>query len=50
MLQITSRIFVDDLNNALEKKYHKKTFLGTEKESVEDVNYFKKIPDRTFHD
>jgi hypothetical protein len=42
MLQITSRIFVDDLNNALEKKYHKKTFLGTEKESVEDVNLLKK--------
>jgi hypothetical protein len=42
MLQITSRIFVDDLNNALEKKYHKKTFLGTEKESAVDVELLKK--------
>jgi hypothetical protein len=42
MLQITSRIFVDDLNNALEKKYHKKTFLGTEKESAVDLELLKK--------
>jgi hypothetical protein len=42
MLQITSRIFVDDLNLALEKKYGKKTFLGTEKESNEDVTNLKK--------
>jgi hypothetical protein len=41
-LQITSRIFLDDLNNALTKKYNKKTFLGTDKESVEDVNSLKK--------
>jgi hypothetical protein len=42
MLQITSRIFLDDLNNALTKKYNKKIFLGTDKESVEDVNSLKK--------
>jgi len=42
MLQITSRIFVDDLNLALEKKYGKKTFLGTEKESNEDIAILKK--------
>lgn len=42
MLQITSRIFVDDLNNALEKKYHKKTFVGTEKETAEDLVVLKK--------
>jgi hypothetical protein len=42
MLQITSRIFVDDCNNALAKKYNKKVFLGTDKESVEDVNSLKK--------
>ena len=42
MLQITSRIFIDDLNNALEKKYHKKTFVGTEKETEEDLNLLKK--------
>jgi hypothetical protein len=42
MLQITSRIFVDDLNLAFEKKYGKKTFLGTEKESNEDIAILKK--------
>ncbi|GAA3766254.1 DUF6702 family protein [Flavobacterium ginsengiterrae] len=42
MIQITSRIFIDDLNNALEKKYHKKTFVGTEKETQADVDLFKK--------
>jgi hypothetical protein len=42
MLQITSRIFVDDLNLALEKKYGKKAFLGTEKESSEDQLILKK--------
>lgn len=42
MLQVTSRIFIDDLNMALEKKYGKKTFLGSEKESNEDVTNLKK--------
>jgi hypothetical protein len=42
MLQITSRIFMDDLNLALEKKYGKKTNLGLEKETVEDLNLLKK--------
>ena len=42
MLQVTSRIFIDDLNLALEKKYGKKTFLGSEKESVEDLALLKK--------
>jgi len=42
MLQITSRIFVDDLNSGLEKKYHKKTFVGTGKETPEDVELLKK--------
>ena len=42
MLQITARIFVDDLNNALGKKYQKKINLGSEKESEEDLNLFKK--------
>lgn len=37
MLQITSRIFIDDLNNTLEKKYHKKFNLGSEKESEEEL-------------
>src|SRR6218665_725964 len=42
MLQITSRIFVDDLNKALEKKYKKKFFLGTENESAESLELLKK--------
>ncbi|WP_427872257.1 DUF6702 family protein [Flavobacterium sp. MMS24-S5] len=42
MLQITSRIFIDDLNNAMEKKYHKKTFVGTSKETQADVELLKK--------
>jgi hypothetical protein len=42
MLQITSRIFLDDLNKGLEKKYNKKAFLGSDKESAEDVNLLKK--------
>ena len=42
MLQITSRIFVDDLNQALEKKYGKKTFLGADKESADDQAVLKK--------
>lgn len=42
MLQITSRIFVDDLNKALEKKYNKKLFLGSEKESAEEMILLKK--------
>ena len=42
MIQITTRIFSDDLNDALEFKYKKKTFIGTEKESPEDVVLLKK--------
>ena len=42
MLQITSRIFADDLNKALEKKYTKKHYLGTDKESPEDLVLLKK--------
>lgn len=42
MIQITFRIFVDDLNKGIEKKFHKKTFLGTEKESPEDIELLKK--------
>lgn len=42
MVQITSRIFVDDLNLAIEKKYGKKVFLGSDKESSEDQQILKK--------
>ena len=42
MIQITSRIFLDDLNNGLEKQYHKKTFVGTDKETPGDEELLKK--------
>jgi hypothetical protein len=42
MVQITARIFVDDLNKALEKKYKKTTHLGTEKETLDDVALMQK--------
>ena len=42
MIQITSRIFVDDLNSILKEKYKKRTLLGEAKESAEDVALMKK--------
>lgn len=42
MIQVTSRIFIDDFNTVLEKKYFKKIYLGTEKETVEDESLMKK--------
>ena len=42
MLQITARIFVDDLNASIGKKYTKKVNLGSEKETVEDLALLKK--------
>lgn len=42
MIQITARIFIDDLNNGMEKKYHQKTFVGTDKETQADVDLLKK--------
>lgn len=42
MLQITSRIFIDDLNKTLEKKHNRKFFLGTEKETADDLVLMKK--------
>ena len=42
MLQITSRIFIDDLNNAIDKKYGKKIQLGSENETDADLLLFKK--------
>ena len=41
-VEITARLFVDDLNAVLEKNYHKKTFLGLENESPDDVILLKK--------
>lgn len=48
MIQITSRIFVDDLNKAIEKKFQKKTFLGTDKESPEDIELLKRYLTENF--
>jgi hypothetical protein len=42
MIQITTRIFIDDLNEALEKKYKQKVYIATEKESQQDVELMKK--------
>ena len=42
MVQITTRIFVDDLNDALKKKYQTTTFIGLEKETPEDITLMKK--------
>ncbi len=42
MVQITTRIFVDDLNNALKNQFHKNTYLGTDKESAQDIELMKK--------
>lgn len=42
MLQITSRIFVDDLNAALQKKYNVKTNIGEPTETENDLILLKK--------
>ncbi|SHG74849.1 hypothetical protein SAMN05444372_109125 [Flavobacterium micromati] len=48
MLQITSRIFIDDLNNAIEKKFNKKIQLGSENETDSDLLLFKKYFNEKF--
>ena len=42
MIQITSRIFIDDFNNALEKRFHTKSYIGTDKETLQDEVAMKK--------
>ncbi|HEX8575541.1 MAG TPA: DUF6702 family protein [Flavobacterium sp.] len=42
MLRITSRIFIDDLNQALFKKYKYKTLLGEKTQSDNDIEYMKR--------
>lgn len=42
MLQITSRIFMDDLNFVLEKRFKKRANIGEPNESEEDVSMMKK--------
>lgn len=41
-LQITSRIFIDDLNKALEKKYRKKTSFGIGINTPEEIQLLKR--------
>lgn len=41
-IEITTRIFMDDLNDAVTKAYKKHTNIGTEKETPEDVVLLKK--------
>lgn len=41
-VEITTRIFMDDLNDAVTKAYKKSTNIGTEKETPEDVVLLKK--------
>jgi hypothetical protein len=48
MIQITSRIFVDDLDKAIEKKYHKKVALSLEKIAPEDLILLKKYLSENF--
>jgi len=48
MLQITSRIFLDDLNDVLSKKYNIKTHIGDKNESQEDVLVMKKYINENF--
>jgi hypothetical protein len=46
MLQITSRIHIDDLNKALEKKYNKKISVENENSSPEELLLQKYLSDR----
>lgn len=41
-IEITSRIFIDDLNSVLYKKYNVKTQLGNAKQTIVDMDLFKK--------
>lgn len=40
-IQITTRIFIDDLNNALEQKHKKIFYLGSSKENPEQITQLK---------
>ena len=47
-IQITSRIFIDDLNNTLEKKHKKKFYIGSTKETEEEVQLLKSYINENF--
>jgi hypothetical protein len=40
MLQITTRIFIDDINETLFKKHHQKTNIGDKTETTQDFSLF----------
>jgi hypothetical protein len=42
MIQITSRLFIDDVNDALGKKFKKRTYFALENETPEDEVFLKK--------
>lgn len=48
MLQITSRIHIEDLNKALETKHKKKMSVGEEKQTAEDLLLLKEYLARNF--
>ena len=48
MLQITARLFIDDINEAIEKKYNKKAYLASDKETPEQVELLKKYLSEKF--
>ncbi|ESU20143.1 hypothetical protein FCR2A7T_15570 [Flavobacterium cauense R2A-7] len=48
-IQITTRIFIDDLEKALEAKYKKKMYLATPKEISETNGFIKSYLDEKFH-
>jgi len=48
MLQITSRIFMDDLNYVLEKNFKRKVSIGEPMENEEDVLMMKKYIENNF--
>lgn len=41
-IEVTTRIFVDDLNIAISKKYNRKMLLNSDKETEEDIAFLKK--------
>jgi hypothetical protein len=47
-LEISSRIFIDDLDVALEKKFKKKTYLATPKETSDSKELLQKYFDEKF--
>ncbi len=47
-IEITARIFADDLNNAVTKRFNKKTHIGETNETPEDIDLLKKYLNEKF--